>query len=196
LSRPPYPPYPPFPPYPPPVSQPPYPPYPPYPATVISAGSAAPTSAAPPSAGTPAPPATPTVQPPPATQPPGNQPEPPKPLSVFFNYGRYDVLDSTNEGLGQGQLAKLNEWAVSAAKAGARSISVDGYASPEDNLANSQLPLNRATAVKNKLDALFSALFAANPSSAPTITTRTTNVLSGDSSTWPQLRRADVYIVS
>jgi hypothetical protein len=129
-------------------------------------------------------------------QPPTEQPKPQfigdrptNPLPIFFNYGRYDVLDSTNEGLGQGQLAKLAKFVADATSVRASAIVVDGFVSPEDNLPNAQLPLHRATAVKNRLDSLFAAI-----SIKPTITKRTTSILSGDPSTYPSLRRANVYI--
>ena len=80
-----------------------------------------------------------------------------RPVSVFFNYGRYDILDSTNEGLGSGQNAKLATFVSDATRARASAIDVNGFASPEDNLSNAQLPLHRATAVKNRLDQLFAA---------------------------------------
>jgi hypothetical protein len=196
VTRPPYPPNPPYPPYPPHVSPPPYPPFPAYPPVLIGGGpSGAAVSA--PYAGS----STGTVQTP-TTQPTGPTTEPGKPtrfpgddktnpLSIYFNYGRYDVVDVTNEGLGQGQAAKLTKFVADAASSRAREIAVDGFASPEDNLPNSNLPLNRATAVKKRLDQLF-----ANTSVKPTISARTTNVLSGDPSVWPSLRRADIYITS
>ena len=112
-----------------------------------------------------------------------------RPLSVFFNYGRYDVVDVTNEGLGQGQTAKLTKFVADATAAKASEITVSGFASPEDNLPNSQLPAHRASAVKKRLDELF-----ASSSIKPTIGVTTTSVLSGDPSTYPSLRRADVYI--
>jgi hypothetical protein len=113
------------------------------------------------------------------------------PLSIFFNFGRYDIVDATNEGLGQGQDAKLTKFVADAISVRASEITVNGFASPENNLPNSQLPLNRANAVKNRLDQSF----ATSPVK-PTISVRTTSVLSGDQSTWPSLRRADIYIVS
>lgn len=113
------------------------------------------------------------------------------PLSIFFNYGRYDIVDVTNEGLGQGQDAKLTKFVADATSVRASAITVSGFASPEDNLPNSQLPSNRANAVKNRLDQGF----AAGPVQ-PTVNVSTTSVLSGDPSTYPSLRRADIYIVS
>jgi hypothetical protein len=113
------------------------------------------------------------------------------PLSIYFNFGRYDIVDSTNERLGQGQIAKLNQFVADATSARAREIVADGFASPESNLPPFQLPLNRANAVKNRLNQLF----APSPVK-PTITVRTTSVLTGDPSTWPSLRRVDIYITS
>jgi hypothetical protein len=134
----------------------------------------------------------------PVDQKPGDQKPPPfegmnsaRPLPIFFNYGRYDVLDSTTEGLGNGQLARLANFVASATAVQASEIAVDGFASPEDNLPNAQLPLHRATAVKNWLDNRF-----ASTSIRPTIKTATTSVLAGDPSTYPSLRRANVYVVS
>jgi hypothetical protein len=113
------------------------------------------------------------------------------PLSIFFNYGRYDIVDVTNELLGQGQSAKLTKFVADATAVKASEIIVNGYASPEDNLANSQLPLHRATALKNRLDQLF----ASGPV-RPTVSVRTTSVLAGSQATWPSLRRADIYITA
>jgi hypothetical protein len=113
------------------------------------------------------------------------------PLSIFFDYGRYDIRDATAEGLGQGQLAKLNKFVADATAARASAITVNGFASPEQNLPNAQLPFQRATAVKNRLDQLFV------PSGIkPTISIEMTQILTGDPSTWPRLRRADIYITS
>jgi hypothetical protein len=113
------------------------------------------------------------------------------PLSIFFNYGRYDVVDATGEGFGQDQLAKLSKFVADATSVKATGIIANGFASPENNLPPYQLPLNRANAVKNKLNQLFDFT-----PTRPTITVNTTTVLPGDPSTYPQLRRADVYITS
>lgn len=196
MTTPPYPPNPPYPPYPPHASPAPYPPFPPYPPVLIGGGASGAAASAP-SAGSP----TGAVQTP-ATQQTGPTTEPGKPtrfqgedktnpLSIYFNYGRYDVVDVTNEGLGQSQYAKLTKFVADATSSRAREVVVDGFASPEDNLPNSELPLHRANAVKNRLDQLF-----ATTSVKPTISARTTNVLSGDPSVWPSLRRADIYITS
>lgn len=191
MSSPPYPPYPPFPPYPQYPAPPPYPPFPPYSATLISgAASALPSpqgSLLPTSGGA----TTGAVQIPERETTAFAGLDATNPLSIFFNYGRYDILDVTNEGLGQGQNAKVAKFVADATAVRASEIIVNGFASPEDNLANSQLPTHRANAVKNRLDQLF-----ATSAMKPTISVRTTSVLSGDPSTWPALRRADVYIVS
>jgi hypothetical protein len=113
------------------------------------------------------------------------------PLSIFFNYGRYDVVDATAEGFGQGQLGKLSQFVADASSVKANGIIVDAYASPEDNLPPYQLPSSRAEAVKNKLVQLFDAT-----PTQPAITVQTTAVLGGDPSTYPRLRRADVYIIT
>jgi hypothetical protein len=192
MASPPYPPYPPFPPYPPYTSPPPYPPYPPNQPMTVGGGAVAPGAGPAVSAGgtvggtaieDPARPET-------GNGPPDKPVDVP-PVSVFFNYGRYDIVDTTNEGLGSGQNAKLATFVSDATRARATAIDVNGFASPEDNLSNAQLPLHRATAVKNRLDQLF----AAGPVK-PTITVRTTSVLAGDQSTWPSLRRADATVTS
>jgi hypothetical protein len=198
VTRPPFPPYPPYPPFPQHVSPPPYPPYPPYPPTLIEGTGPGPSGFSP-GAPSPAPSSTstgavrPIVDPGPGPQPPGPQPPgpPPDTLSIFFNYGRYDVVDATAEGLGQGQFGKLSKFVGEATAAKATGITVNGFASPENNLPPYQLPLNRATAVKNKLDQLFDFT-----PTRPTITVKTTAVLAGDPSTYPSLRRADVSVTS
>src|SRR5262249_57034391 len=129
----PYPPYPPFPPYPPQASPAPYPPFPPYPPVLIGGSLSSappPTGFSTPLFGSPIG----TVQAPPPVQPtqPAGQPvtppaQPTQPagqpatptrfpgsdaynvLSIFFNYGRYDIVDSTNQGLGQDQNTKLTK---------------------------------------------------------------------------------------
>jgi hypothetical protein len=198
VSRPPFPPYPPYPPFPPHSSPPAYPPYAPYP-PVVNGGE--PSIATPQGLSHGAGPPAGIVEPPRVIPPgpddpadsstpfPGNNIK--NPLSIFFNYGRYDVVNVTNEGLGQGQSAKLTKFVEDATRVKASEITVNGFASPEDNLPNAQLPLNRATALKNLLDQRF----ATGPVK-PTVTVKTTSVLSGDQSTWPSLRRADIYIVS
>lgn len=196
MTRPPYPPNPPYPPYPPHTSPAPYPPYPPYPPSAMGGGASVGAASAP-VAGPPSErgQASTTQQAGPTTDPGGSTRFPgddrTNPLSIYFNYGRYDIVDATNEGLGQGQLAKLTKFVADASSSRAREVVVDGFASPEDNLPGSQLPLNRANAVKNRLDQLF-----ATASVKPTISSRTTNVLSGDPSVWPSLRRADIYITA
>jgi hypothetical protein len=120
-------------------------------------------------------------------------------LAVYFNYGRYDVVRDTAEGLGQNQYAKLEEFVRNARSVRASQIEVSGYASPEQNLPSSggtQLPIHRAEAAKSRLDFLFAGPDApTGPSIRPNITVRTTQVLGGDPAAWPSLRRADVYIV-
>jgi hypothetical protein len=110
---------------------------------------------------------------------------------VFFNYGRYDIVDTTVEGLGQNQFAGIDKFVADATASNASQIVVNGYASPEDNLPPGQLPLHRATALKNRLDQRF-----ATGSVRPTITVKTTSVLAGDPSTYPSLRRADASVTA
>ena len=198
MSRPPYPPYPPFPPYPPHASPPPYPPYPPYPPVQIGGvsggslpglpGSAGGTGVGPGPAPGPGPGPAPGPGPGPGSD--ASTPSIPSPLSIFFNYGRYDIVDTTVEGVGQNQNAKVAKFVADATAARANQIVVTGFASPEDNLTTT-LPLHRAQRLKNTLDQLFAA-----GAVRPTITVGPTGVLNGAPSTYPSLRRADASVVS
>jgi outer membrane protein OmpA-like peptidoglycan-associated protein len=206
--NPPYPPYPPYPPFSP------YPPYAPFAlvpafhpphggvdadhglqapiAGPIVAATAAPAPlGAPPLAPSPSPAAAPVAEPqtPSPALPrqfPGSSAT--TPLTIYFNYDRFDIVDTTAEGVGQAQFARLNEFVANASAARAASIRINGLASPEGSVA-----YNRALAT-SRAQALVGYLQPRLPS-VP-IQIGTTGEVPGPQDAWPQLRRADVFITS
>ncbi|WP_153506486.1 OmpA family protein, partial [Cumulibacter manganitolerans] len=110
------------------------------------------------------------------------------PLTIYFNYDSPALVDTTNEGVGSGQLAKLQLFAAHAQSARVTALTVNGYASPEGSAAhNATLAANRAGAVRDRLATLLSGV---------RITIGTTTELPGAQATWPSLRRADVFVTA
>jgi outer membrane protein OmpA-like peptidoglycan-associated protein len=136
-----------------------------------------------------APPPTPAPSPGPAPAPapfPGSDAT--NPLSIFFNFDSPVVVDQTNEGAGTGQFAKLQGFAESARGVSVKALTINGFASPEGDAAhNATLARNRATSVQTLLTPLLSGV---------AITIGTTAELPGPPSTFPSLRRADVFITA
>lgn len=197
MTAPPYPPYPPFPPFPP---YPPYPPFPPPAGAIASctagsapapaaglSGIAVPAAVAPSAAAPGTPLAAPSGQPAPSPQPfPGSDQG--NPLSIFFNFDSPALLDQTNEGRGTGQFARLQDFAVHAQSVHATAITINGFASPEGDAGhNATLASNRAASVRNVLASQLPGV---------TINIGVTGTLSGDPSSFPGLRRADVFITN
>jgi outer membrane protein OmpA-like peptidoglycan-associated protein len=186
MSAAPYPPYPPFPPYA---------PYPPFPASTAyapcAAGSAPASTAGLIPATTALAPAAPVITPVPGGQPvPAPQPFPGSdegnPLSIFFNFDSPTLVDQTNEGRGTAQFARLQAFASQAQGVRATVITINGFASPEgDANHNATLARNRAASVRNVLGSQLPGI---------TINIGVTGTLAGDPSSFPNLRRADVFI--
>lgn len=180
----PYPPYPPYPPFPP------FPPYAPY-----GSGAGQSTCAGVPTGSTPLPPA--AVPPaqtdvrPPAR--PQQQSAFPgmnagNPLSIYFNFDSPLLVDQTAEGVGTAQSARLQQFAQQARGANATAVVVNGYASPEGQEAhNATLARNRANSVRDRLAGLLPGV---------ALTVGTTGELPGSATSYPSLRRADVFITA
>ncbi|WP_190093965.1 OmpA family protein [Streptomyces melanogenes] len=110
------------------------------------------------------------------------------PLSIYFNFDSPLLVDQTAEGVGTAQSARLQQFAQQARGVNATAVVVNGYASPEGQEShNATLARNRANAVRDRLAGLLPGV---------ALTVGTTGALPGGPTSYPSLRRADVFITA
>ena len=112
------------------------------------------------------------------------------PLSIFFNFDKSDIVDQTNEGLGNAQKDAITTFVTKAKAAGAKAITVKGFASPEGTAAHNQtLAGQRGGKVKASLDTKFA-------DATIVVAAVVGGTLSGQSTQFPRLRRADIFVTT